>query len=263
MLFNNILYEVQDGVAHLTLNRPEVANGFNVAMCEELLQALEQAACDESVFLVMLSAKGRVFSVGGDLVEMKRAVDADDIESLVAIAELVNTISFAIKKLAKPVIMLADGAVAGAAANIAVACDFVIASEKTKFIQAFVGVGLAPDAGGLYLLSRAIGTVRATQLAMTGEALKAQEAKEYGIVYKVCPCEELDKVSQQLIKKLKRSSINSFKAIKEMIWQSSFADWQAYATTELSLQKALAFTEDFKEGVRAYSDKRRPQFQGK
>ena len=113
---------------------------------------------------------------GGDLSEMKRAVDADDIESLVLIAELVNTISKKIKQLPKPVIMVADGAVAGAAANIAVAVDFCIISERTKFIQAFVGVGLAPDAGGLFLLGKSIGMSRATHLVMTGEALNAEKA---------------------------------------------------------------------------------------
>ena len=263
MSFKYITYDVEDEVARLTLNRPEVSNGFNNPICEEILSALDMAANDEAVRILTFAANGKVFSVGGDLVEMERAVAADDVQSLVRIAELVNDISFAIKKLPKPVIMLTDGAVAGAAANMAVACDFVIASDKTKFIQAFVGVGLAPDAGGLYLLAKAIGVNRATHLAMTGEGLKADKALEYGIVYKVCESEKLEKAAQQLIKKLKRSSVNSFKAIKEMVWQSSFTDWEAYAKLELDLQKSLAFTDDFKEGVRAYTEKRRPQFKGK
>lgn len=149
MTYQTIRYEVIDSVAILTLNRPEVANGFNIPMCEEILEAIRLAEGDVSVKILQIQAQGSIFSVGGDLVEMKRAVD-DDIASLVKIAELVNDISFAMKKLSKVVIMVTDGAVAGAAANMAVAADFVIASSKTKFIQAFVGVGLAPDAGGSF-----------------------------------------------------------------------------------------------------------------
>ena len=159
--------------------------------------------------------------------------------------------------------MVADGAVAGATANMAVAADFCIASDKAKFIQAFVGVGLAPDAGGLFLLGRAIGLIRATQLAMTGEPLGAEKALEYGVVYKVSEVEKLDKTVNQLLMKLRRSSDNSFAAIKELAWSSMLTDWDRYAEIELRLQRNLSLKEDFKEGVIAYSERRRPKFQGK
>ena len=122
---------------------------------------------------------------------------------------------------------------------------------------------MAPDAGGLYLLTRAIGVTRATHLVMTGEALTAEKALEYGILYRLCESDKLEKITDQLIKKLKRGSMNSYKAMKEMIWESQFSAWEGYAKLELQLQKSLAFTEDFKEGVRAYSEKRRPNFNGK
>lgn len=262
MAYKTIRYEVEEGVARLTLCRPEVSNGFNIPMCEEILDAIGQAGSDE-VALLIIQAEGTVFSVGGDLVEMKRAVDEDDIASLVKIAELVNQISFALKQLPKPVIMLIDGAVAGAAANMAVAADFVIASVKTKFIQAFVGVGLAPDAGGLFLLSRSIGATRASQLAMTGESLTAEKALEYGIVYRVVEQEKLAKTCQQLVKRLLRHSPNSYRAIKELLWKSEFEAWEEYARLELDLQRQLAFKEDFKEGVRAHFERRRPSFIGR
>ena len=202
-MFETILYSVENDLATISLNRPEVSNGFNIPMCQEILVALEDAEKNEEVKFIILSAEGKIFSVGGDLSEMKRAVDADDIESLVLIAELVNTISKKIKQLPKPVIMVADGAVAGAAANIAVAVDFCIISDRTKFIQAFVGVGLAPDAGGLFLLGKAIGMSRATHLVMTGEALTAEKAFDYGLAYRVCESEKLDKTVEQLLKKLR------------------------------------------------------------
>ena len=155
------------------------------------------------------------------------------------------------------------GAVAGAAANMAVAADFVIASSKTKFIQAFVGVGLAPDAGGIFLLSRAIGSNRASQLAITGEGLSADKALEYGIVYKLAEPEKLEKIVAQVVKKLLRGSVNSYAAIKQLVWESQFKDWESYRQLELAMQESLAYKDDFKEGVRAHAERRRPIFIGK
>ena len=263
MAYQTIRYEVIDSIAILTLDRPDVSNGFNIPMCEEILNAIQLAENDETVKILQIQAEGSVFSVGGDLVEMKRAVDEDDIGSLVKIAELVNDISFALKKIPKIVLMVTDGAVAGAAANMAVAADFVIASSKTKFIQAFVGVGLAPDAGGIFLLSRAIGSYRASQLAITGEGLSADKALEYGIVYKLAEPEKLEKIVAQVLKKLLRGSVNSYAAIKQLVWESQFKDWESYRQLELAMQESLAYKEDFKEGVLAHTERRRPIFIGK
>ena len=263
MAYQTIRYEVIDSIAILTLDRPDVSNGFNIPMCEEILNAIQLAENDETVKILQIQAEGSVFSVGGDLVEMKRAVDEDDIGSLVKIAELVNDISFALKKIPKIVLMVTDGAVAGAAANMAVVADFVIASSKTKFIQAFVGVGLAPDAGGIFLLSRAIGSNRASQLAITGEGLSADKALEYGIVYKLAEPEKLEKIVAQVLKKLLRGSVNSYAAIKQLVWESQFKDWESYRQLELAMQESLAYKDDFKEGVRAHAERRRPIFIGK
>ena len=260
---NHIIFQIQDDLATITLNRPDVANGFHIPMCEEILEALELAEKDASVSFILINAIGKVFSVGGDLVEMKRAVDEDDIDSLARIAELVNAISYKIKQIPKPIIMEVDGAVAGAAANMALAVDFCIASDKAKFIQAFVGVGLAPDAGGLFLLTRSLGATRATQLAMTGEAFTAEKAMEAGALYRLCTSEQLEKTREQLLKKLRRGSSNSYAAIKKLVWESEFKQWNEYAQLELELQKSLSYTEDFKEGVRAHSERRRPKFVGK
>lgn len=261
-MFTTITYAVEQGVATLTLNRPEVSNGFDVKTCEELLLAINQVEADEAVKILLIKGAGKVFSVGGDLVEMQRAVDADDVSSLVRIAELVNTISFAIKRLPKPVIMAVDGPVAGAAFNMVVAADFCIASDKAKFIQAFVNVNLAPDAGGLFLLTRSLGINRATQLAMTAEAVTAERGLAYGFVYRTCPSDKLDKTVANLITKLNRASFQSYAAIKQLIWASEFSGWEDYAKLELALQSDLAYKADFKEGVRAYTEKRRPTFTG-
>lgn len=261
-MFTTITYTVEQSVATLTLNRPEVSNGFNVLTCEEILTAISLTNQDETAKILLIKGQGKVFSVGGDLAEMQRAVEADDVSSLVKIAELVNTISFAIKRLPKPVIMAVDGPVAGAAFNMVVAADFCIATDKAKFIQAFVNVNLAPDAGGMFLLTRSLGINRATQLAMTAEAVTAERGLDYGFVYKTCASERLDKTVANLITKLNRASFQSYAVIKEMIWASEFSGWEDYASLELALQSGLADKDDFKEGVRAYTEKRRPQFTG-
>lgn len=160
MTYQTILYDVSNKVASITFNRPDVQNGFNILMCQEILGALQEAGADKEVRLIVFKAEGKVFSVGGDLVEMKRAVLENDQASLVAIAELVMQISLTMKKTPKPIVMVTDGAVAGAAFNMVLAADFCIASTNSRFIQAFVNVGLAPDAGGMYLLTRAVGMNR-------------------------------------------------------------------------------------------------------
>ncbi|EHJ56699.1 hypothetical protein HMPREF9318_02004 [Streptococcus urinalis FB127-CNA-2] len=262
MTFQYITYLEEDEVVTITFNRPEVNNGFNIPMCQEILSALEKAKENAKVSFVLFKGEGSVFSVGGDLVEMQRVVNEDDITSLVDIAHLVQEISFKMKQLAKPVIFAVAGAVAGAAFNMALAADFCIASLKSKFIQAFVNVGLAPDAGGLYLLTRAVGLSKATHLVMTGEAVSAEKAEQLGFVYKSCESEKLEKTVANLLKKLRRGSKNSYGAMKELIWESFFQSWEKYASLELQLQESLAFKEDFKEGVRAHAERRRPQFTG-
>lgn len=263
MNYKTIIYTVEDKVATLTFNRPDVNNGFNIEMCEEILSALKEVAEDDSVMILLINATGKVFSVGGDLQEMQRAVDENDQQSLVKIAELVKDISFAMKRLPKPIVMSTDGPVAGAAFNMVLAADLCIASTRTRFIQAFVNVGLAPDAGGLFLLSRSVGMNRALQMVMTGEGVPAEKALDFGFVYRVCEPEALERMTDRLITRLKRGPALSYKAMKEMMWASLFSNWQEYVDLEVQLQTSLGFSEDFKEGVRAFTERRRPKFQGK
>ncbi|KHD46359.1 trans-2-decenoyl-ACP isomerase [Streptococcus hongkongensis] len=263
MTYQHILFETVDDTAVLTFNRVQVANGFNIPMCQEILDVLASVKGNSDIRFLVIKANGKIFSVGGDLVQMQKAVEEDAVDSLVKIAELVQDITFEIKQLPKPVILCADGAVAGAAFNIALAVDFCIASTNSKFVQAFVNVALAPDAGGLYLLTRAVGINKATHLVMTGDGVTAEQAFNYGFVYKAPNPEKLEKTLEQLLKRLRRGSSNSYGAMKQLIWESNFSDWENYAKQELHYQKELAFKEDFKEGVMAYAEKRRPSFKGK
>ena len=169
-------------------------------------------------------------------------------------------ISLAMKHLPKPVVMCTDGAVAGAAFNMVLAADMCVASTNSRFIQAFVNVGLAPDAGGMYLLSRAVGINRAMQLAMTGEAVTAEKGKEYGFVYKVCEPEILERTTNRLVQRLAKGPVQSFRAMKQMMWASFFTNFEEYAELEVKIQNSLGETEDFREGVRAFAEGRRPKF---
>ncbi len=260
MTYNNILFTIESNVATITFNRPEVQNGFNVPMCQEILDAIRVVKDTDDARVLVFKAEGKVFSVGGDLTEMKRAVEEDDTESLFEITHLVMEISLAMKHLPKPVVMCTDGAVAGAAFNMVLAADMCVASTNSRFIQAFVNVGLAPDAGGMYLLSRAVGINRAMQLAMTGEAVTAEKGKEYGFVYKVCEPEILERTTNRLVQRLAKGPVNSFRAMKQMMWASFFTNFEEYAELEVKIQNSLGKTEDFREGVRAFAEGRRPKF---
>ncbi len=236
MTYQNIIFSIEGNVATITFNRPEVQNGFNVPMCQEILDAIRVVKETDEARVLVFKAEGKVFSVGGDLTEMKRAVEEDDTESLFEITHLVMEISLAMKHLPKPVVMCTD------------------------FIQAFVNVGLAPDAGGMYLLSRAVGINRAMQLAMTGEAVTAEKGKEYGFVYKVCEPEILERTTNRLVQRLAKGPVQSFRAMKQMMWASFFTNFEEYAELEVKIQNSLGETEDFREGVRAFAEGRRPKF---
>ncbi|MDU6497847.1 MAG: enoyl-CoA hydratase-related protein [Veillonella sp.] len=237
MIYNTIQYVVDNGIGTLTFNRPTVANGFNIEMCKEILEVLDKAHNDESVRALLINAEGKVFSAGGDLTEMERAVNEGDTESLFEIVELVAEISMAMKKLPKPVIMSLQGAAAGAAFNMALAADFVVAANNVRFIQAFVNVGL-----------------------MTGEAVSAEKGKELGFVYKVCELEDLETATRRLVEKLAKGPAQSYRVMKEMMWNSFLAGWEEYKKFEVENQCALGLSEDFKEGVRAFTERRRPKF---
>lgn len=260
MLYNTIQYVVDNGVGTLTFNRPDVSNGFNVEMCKEILHALNEVAQDSSVRILLINAEGKVFSCGGDLVEMNRAVESGNPESLFEIVELVSEISIAMKRLPKPVVMSIQGAAAGAAFNMALAADFVVASTNVRFIQAFVNVGLAPDAGGLFLLARSIGMNRAMHIVMTGESVSAEKGKELGFVYKVCELEDLETATKRLVDKLAKGPSQSYKVMKEMMFASFLSNWEEYKRIEVEGQCSLGISEDFKEGVRAFAERRRPKF---
>ena len=262
MPFQNIIFSVKDRVATITLNSPGNLNAFNEIMIREVLAALCEAEKDEQVRVIVMNAKGKAFSGGGDINEMFDAVNQGKQVFDVTVA-LIARVSCAIRKSAKPVIASVNGAVAGAAFNIALACDFCIATEQTKFIQAFIKIGLIPDAGGLFLLSRAVGVNKATHLAMLGTPVDAIEAEKLGFVYRVCSPAALDSETELLAQKLTAGPAKAYARIKELIFASEFAAYAQYTEKEIESQLACGNTNDFKEGIRAFVEKRQASFTGK
>jgi enoyl-CoA hydratase/carnithine racemase len=260
--FNKIKYLVDDGVASITLNCPENLNAFNELMIDDVLVALELCKNDEEVKVVVISAEGKAFSGGGDIREMYDGLMEGRIVFETTVGKIAQ-VSLNIKKLNKPVITAVSGAVAGAAFNIILASDFCIAAENSKFIQSFVNIGLIPDAGGVYLLTRAVGVNRATQLMFTGKPVSAEEALDLGIIYKRCELDKLKEETFTLAKKLAGGPIISYAYMKSLIYASQFSDFEDYITKEVDAQLACGHTKDFKEGITAFIEKRKPIFTGK
>jgi 2-(1,2-epoxy-1,2-dihydrophenyl)acetyl-CoA isomerase len=258
MSYETILFE-PGPVARITLNRPDRLNSFTVQMHEELRDAL--ANLGEARVLVLTGA-GRGFCAGQDLndraVAPGEAVDLGE-----TVASCWNPLVRALTSLPQPVIARVNGVAAGAGANIALACDIVIAAKSAKFIESFSAIGLIPDSGGTWHLPRLVGQARALGLALTGDPLPAETAAEWGLIWKAVDDEALDAEVDSIANKLASLPPLGLAATKEMIRSS----WQYSLDEELDRQagamRRLGFTADYREGVAAFLEKRQPKFTGK
>lgn len=262
MEFKKIKYSISQGIASIVLNSPKNLNALDEAMIDDLMIALNMCADDDSVKAVVISGEGKGFSAGGDIGMMYKGIKRNNLDFGGQI-EKVGKVSLKIKKLLKPVIASVNGPVAGAGFNIALACDFRIASENSSFIQAFVNIGLVPDAGGVYLLTRAIGVSKATELIMTGKPLDANSAFSLGLVNKVVSLEELESVTKKLALKLASGPALAYAGMKDLIFESEYRDFEAFIEKEVKHQVRCGESEDFKEGVTAFVEKRKANFKGK
>lgn len=254
----HILTEIREGVLTITLNREEVLNSFNRVMAAELMSALTGAAKDAQVRAVLLTGAGRAFCAGQDLADVKPNEDLGGI-----VHECYNPIIRAIRNLEKPVVCAVNGVAAGAGANLAIACDITFASKKASFIQSFSKIGLIPDSGGTFFLPRLVGLQRATALTFLGEKLGAEEAERIGLIYKAVEPEELQAKAFETAKYLASQPTRGFALTKSGFNQSAKNDLNAQLEVERGLQTAAGKTADYNEGVRAFLDKRAPQFTGK
>ena len=257
-----ILTEMTASVARITLNRPEVLNSFNREMSLELREALQKFGESPQVRAILLGGAGRGFCAGQDLGEFMK-MDSNQVHLSQVVKEHFNPIVRLLRSIEKPVVCAMNGVAAGAGANIALPCDFIIAAENASFVQSFSKVGLVPDSGGTYLLPRLIGLNRATQLTMLGEKLPATEALSLGLVYKVVPESSLEKDALQFARRLAEMPTRALGLTKRALNRSFSNSFEAQLEMESELQEEAGSTEDFAEGVRAFIQKRQASFKGR
>jgi len=255
-----ILTEHRNGVMQITMNRPEVYNSFNRTMALQMQASLNQAAANESVRAVVITGTGKAFCAGQDLAE---AIDPEGPGLERILAEHYNPIIQQIVALSKPVVALVNGVAAGAGANIALACDVVIAHEQASFIQAFSKIGLIPDSGGTYFLPRLIGAQKALALMMTGDKVSAKEAEALNMIYKAVEAETYETFTADFVSKLALMPTRALALTKKAVQESWNNTLSEQLNLELALQVEAGNTEDFKEGVQAFLEKRSPNFTGK
>jgi len=262
-MYESILLERADGIARITLNRPERLNSFTTAMHAELRDALATVKADESTRVLLLTGAGRGFCAGQDLSDRAVAPGATPVDLGESIENNYRPLVLTLRALPLPVVCAVNGVAAGAGANIALACDLVIAAKSASFIQAFCKIGLIPDSGGTFLLPRLIGTARAMGLAMLGDKLDAEEAARWGLIWKCVDDAELKPTVDALLQHLAQAPTRGLAATKRAIYQSGGATLEAQLDCERDLQRELGQGADYREGVAAFLEKRMPHFRGK
>ncbi|SMF77793.1 2-(1,2-epoxy-1,2-dihydrophenyl)acetyl-CoA isomerase PaaG [Allosphingosinicella indica] len=259
MAYETIDFKLEGGVARLTLNRPDRLNSFTVQMHEEVADALGRL--DDARALVLTGA-GRGFCAGQDLndraVAPGEAVDLGE-----SVEQRYNPLIRRLTALPMPVIARVNGVAAGAGANIALACDIVIAAKSAKFIQSFAAIGLIPDSGGTWVLPRLVGQARALGLALTGDPLPAETAAEWGLIWKAVDDDALDAEVDALAAKFAAGPTRGLGEIKRMIRESWDQSLDAELDRQRDAMRALGYSEDYREGVAAFMEKRKPNFAGK
>lgn len=255
-----ILATTEGQVLKLSLNRPDKFNSFNRAMALELQEQLERAAKDENIRALYLTGEGKAFCAGQDLAE---AMDEKGPGIKTIVEEHYNPIILKLRNLEKPVVCAVNGVAAGAGANIALACDVIVAADSASFIQAFSKIGLIPDSGGTFMLPRIVGFQRALALCMLGDKVSAADALQMGMVYKVLSDEALHAEAMQIAQTLATMPTVGLGLTKKLFNQGLHNDLKAQLHHEGVEQVKAAQTYDYNEGVKAFLEKRKPLFKGK
>ncbi|MCU4424652.1 2-(1,2-epoxy-1,2-dihydrophenyl)acetyl-CoA isomerase PaaG [Acinetobacter sp. WU_MDCI_Abxb74] len=262
MDYQNIIAEEKNGVGYLTFNRPKALNSFNVDMHREVAEILNQWTKNPDVRCVVISGEGRGFCAGQDLGDRVVDPNAEAPDLGYSIETYYNPLIKTIVNMPKPVICAVNGVAAGAGANIALACDLVIAAKSANFVQAFCRLGLVPDSAGTWFLPRAVGHARAMGLTLLGDKLPAETAKEWGMIWDVVEDAELKTKVTELAERLAKQPTFGLSLIKKAIHQSSNNTFDEQVLLERDLQRIAGRSEDYREGVQAFMNKREPNFKG-
>lgn len=255
-----IKFEKREHLAIITLNRPDVLNSFNREMALAMQASLDECEKDESVRAILITGEGRAFCAGQDLAEAI-AEDAPTIDTIVR--EHYNPIVLKIRTIEKPIVCAVNGVAAGAGANIALCCDIVLASDKASFIQSFSNIGLIPDSGGTFFLPRLVGLQRATAMMFLADKVNAEQALQFGMIYKMIEADNLMVEALAITTKLSEMPTKGFGLTKRALNESMFNTLEEQLEVEEELQAKAASTYDNQEGINAFLEKRKPVFKGK
>jgi 2-(1,2-epoxy-1,2-dihydrophenyl)acetyl-CoA isomerase len=260
---SSILVSLQGGILGITLNRPDKLNAFNPEMHQRLKAALERARDEPEVRVVLLTGAGRAFCAGQDLAERDVSAGAAPIDLSVTIGSYYNPLVRRMRELPKPIVCAVNGIAAGAGANIALACDLVLAARSASFLQAFSRIGLLPDSGGTWFLPRLAGSARAMGLALLADKLPAEDAEHWGLIWKAVDDARLMDEAQAIARILADGPTKAYGLIKKALHASAGNSLDAQLDLERDLQREAGLSEDYREGVAAFMQKRKPVFKGK
>ena len=263
MSYQTILFELNDGIARLTLNRPDRLNSFNVQMHAEVREALAQVAATPDARVLVLTGAGRGFCAGQDLGDRAVAPGGQGVDLGESIEKNYKPLVLALRNLPIPVIAAVNGVAAGAGANIALACDLVIATRSASFVQAFSKLGLVPDSGGTWFLPRLVGNARALGLALLGDKLPAEQAAQWGLIWRCVDDGEFKEAIEALAKQLASAPTRGLARTKQAIYESWQHSLERQLDQERDYQRELGRSQDYAEGVAAFAEKRNPKFTGR
>lgn len=262
MLFETILYAIDNGILTITLNRPEKLNAMTPTLLRELKDAFVQASADSAVRVVVLSGAGRGFCAGADLAAASEAMMSGGFSYEANLNATYNPLILAMQSLQKPIIAAVNGVAAGAGMSLALACDIRIAAESASFLQAFVKIGLVPDSGSTWLLPRIVGLTKALELMLTGQRVSAREALEMKMINQVVSDADLAEHVAQMAKVFANAPTKTIGLIKQAVKFASTSTLEEALHSEARLQEEAGKTSDHMEGVAAFLEKRPAQFKG-
>ena len=263
MSYESILFDITNGVGRLTLNRPDKLNSFTTGMHEEVRDALSRLREEKDLRVLLLTGAGRGFCAGQDLGDRAVAPGDDPVDLGISIEKYYGPMVVSLRALPVPVLCAVNGVAAGAGVNLALACDLVIAKKSASFIQSFARLGLIPDTGGTYLLPRLVGTARAMGVALLGDKLPAEQAAEWGLIWKCFEDEAFEVETEKLVQQLAGAPTLGLAHTKQAIYASAYATFEQQLKTERDSMRELGMSLDYAEGVQAFLGKRAPVFHGR